>query len=184
MDGPGPFGDPPFMTLDRQPTLLGELVGLRPLTEDDFAALYAIAADPLVWEQHPSKDRAEEAAFRRWFDKALASGGALAAIDRSDGRIIGTSRFDRYDPGLSQVEIGWTFLARSHWGGVYNGEMKRLMLEHAFASVQNVMFTVHAQNRRSQRAVEKLGAERIGTAPDPEGRGENVLFRLRPAPVP
>jgi RimJ/RimL family protein N-acetyltransferase len=163
---------------DRQPTLEGDLVVLRPLQEGDFPALFTIASDPLVWEQHPSKDRTQQAAFRRVFDQTLASRGALAVIDRCDGRVIGTSRFDRYDPDENQIEIGWTILARSHWGGVYNGEMKRLMLRHAAQFVDGVVFRVHSLNLRSQRAVEKLGATRVGSEVDAEGRGENFIFRL------
>lgn len=166
------------MTFDRQPVLVGELVGLRPLQEDDFPALFAIASDPLLWEQHPSRDRSQEVVFRAWFDKALASGGALVVTDRLDGAIIGTSRFDRHDPGRHQIEIGWTFLARSHWGGAYNGEMKRLMLEYAARFVEHVVFRAHAQNARSQRALEKLGAVRVGTEPDERGWGDNVVFRV------
>ena len=164
--------------LDRQPRLQGDLVELRPIEPGDFDSLRAIAADPLLWEQHPSKDRTEPEVFQRWFDEAIESGGALVVIDRADGRIIGTSRFHGHDPARGEVEIGWTFLARSHWGGRYNGEMKRLMLGHAFGSVQAVLFRVHSLNFRSQRAVEKLGAVRTGLEPDALGRGESYVFRL------
>ena len=164
--------------LNRQPVLVGSLVLLRPLREGDFEALYAVACDPLLWEQHPSSDRVQRDVFDRWFAAALASGGVLAAVDQTDGAVIGTSRFDRYDPGRREVEIGWTFLARSHWGGAYNAEMKRLMLEHAFACVDVVVFRAHAGNVRSQRAIEKLGADRVGTEDDPHGRGQTHIFRL------
>jgi len=166
------------VTFDRQPVLEGKLVRLRPLQENDLPALYELASDPLVWEQHPSKDRVQKPVFHRWFDETLASGGALAVIDCRGGRIIGTSRFDHFDPGRSEIEIGGTLLARSYWGGEYNGEMKRLMLRHAFGVVQNVVFRVHSLNLRSQRAVEKLGAVRIGVEPDAQGRGDNYVFRL------
>jgi RimJ/RimL family protein N-acetyltransferase len=164
--------------LDVQPSLQGELLELRPLRESDFEDLFAVSSDPLLWEQHPSKERAERPGFERWFEDALACGGALTVIDRRDGRIIGTSRYHSYDEDRRVVEIGWTFLARSHWGGPYNAEMKRLMLQHAFGSVDAVTFRVHSENLRSQRAVEKLGATRVGTEIDPLGRGENVIFRL------
>jgi len=62
---------------------------------DDFDALYAIASDPLLWEQHPSKNRTERSGFQKWFDDAMTSGGALVAIDRTDGSVIETSRFDQ-----------------------------------------------------------------------------------------
>ena len=164
-----------------QPVLTGELLLLRPMTDEDFEPLFRIASNPAVWDQHPSKDRAQEGVFRSWFDEALACRGALVARDQRTGEVIGTSRFVSRAEG--EVEIGWTFLDPSRWGGLWNGEMKRLMLEYAFQSAQSVRFTVHSDNVRSQRAVERLGAIRFATEPDCQGRGENVLFRL-PAPHP
>ena len=164
--------------MDRQPTLEGNLVRLRPLQPGDFDLLFAVASDPLLWEQHPSKERAERTGFERWFQDALASEGALVVVDRADDRIVGSSRFAGYDRTLREVEIGWTFLARSHWGGTYNAELKELMLDHAFQFVDTVVFRVHSRNLRSQRAVEKLGAARVGVEPHPEGHGENYVFHL------
>jgi RimJ/RimL family protein N-acetyltransferase len=169
------------MTLDRQPVLSGTLVELRPLQEHDVPALQAIASDPQLWDQHPAKDRTSPVVFRRWMDDALASGGALTVIGRNEDRIIGSSRFDHFDRDRGEIEIGWTFIARAYWGGVYNGEIKRLMLGHAFASVGTVVFRIHSHNMRSQRAVEKLGAVRVGVEADAEGRGDNHAFRLERA---
>ena len=158
------------MELDLQPTLTGRLVELRPLQPGHYGELYAVAADPLIWKQHPNSDRHEPDVFKTFFDEALASGGALIVIDRASGRVIGSSRFHGYDADKSEVEIGWTFLARSHWGGGYNGDMKALMLRHAFGFVNRVIFVVGPENFRSQRAVEKLGAVRVGQRPDAGGR--------------
>ena len=124
----------------------------------DFDVLYAVASDPLIWEQHPQRERYKPDVFRTFFDDGLASGGALIALDAADGRVIGSSRYYGYDPERSEIEIGWTFLARSHWGGPYNREMKRLMLDHAFYFVDTAIFKIGAQNWRSRRAVEKIGA--------------------------
>jgi RimJ/RimL family protein N-acetyltransferase len=154
-------------------------VEVRPLRQRDFAALYAVARDPLIWEQHPD-DRFREDVFRGFFAEHLGSGGALAVLDGSTGGIIGTSRYHGYDEARSEVEIGWTFLARAYWGGTYNGELKRLMLEHAFRFVETVVFVVAPGNIRSQRAVEKLGAVRAGTRHD-DTRGERFVFALRRA---
>jgi RimJ/RimL family protein N-acetyltransferase len=159
------------VTFDPQPHLAGELVEVRPLTAADFDALFAAASDPLIWEQHPD-DRHLPERFRSFFDEHLASGGALAVLDRRDGRIVGTTRFHGYDAERGEVEIGWTFLRRSHWGGTVNRELKRLLLAHAFRSVETVVFRVHAENGRSRRAVEKLGATEAG-----ERRGM-VLYAL------
>ena len=150
---------------------------LRPLRADDFEQLYAVASDPLIWEQHPNPDRCKRDVFRKFFDEALESGGALIVLDRKNNQVIGSSRFHCYDLERSEIEIGWTFLARSHWGGVYNGEMKRLMLSHAFKLVDNVIFLVDVDNLRSQRAVEKIRGVRAGLKIDPHGR-ESFIFRV------
>ena len=99
-------------------------------------------------------------------------------LDAPTREVIGTSRYHDYDPVRSEVEIGWTFLARRCWGGTYNGELKRLMLDHAFRFVETVLFVVAPGNIRSQRAVEKLGAVRAGTRYD-DVRRERLVFALR-----
>lgn len=145
--------------LDRQPSLTGASLYLRPLHADDWAALYRVASDPDIWAMHPMHDRWREPVFRAFFDDALAQGGALAVIDRTTQSIIGSSRFQEYhaaDGG--SVEIGWTFLARQHWGSGLNRELKQLMVGHALASVARVDFRVGEENWRSRRALEKIGA--------------------------
>ncbi|HCU50799.1 MAG TPA: hypothetical protein DGG94_13535, partial [Micromonosporaceae bacterium] len=151
----------------------------------DFDTLYAVAADPLIWEQHPVKNRHEAEEFQEFFREALASGGTLVAIDTESGQVIGSSRFHnhRESGSESEVEIGWTFLARSHWGGAYNAEMKRLMMRHAFKYAQAVVFLVGPQNLRSQRALEKIGAVRIGTRPDGGGR-DSYVYQIRKSSPP
>lgn len=158
------------MPFDGQPVLEGPLVTLRPLSPADHDLLLAVAADPLIWEQHPDKTRSEPAGFDVFFQQALDSGGALLATETASGRVIGSSRFHGYDEAAGEVEVGWTFLARSHWGGQYNREMKRLMLEHAFRSVDRVVFLIDPANTRSQRAIQKLGAVRAGVRVDASGR--------------
>ena len=152
------------MAFDLQPHLKGELIELRPLTPNDWGELFAVASDPLIWEQHPERDRYKEDVFRIFFKEALESGGAFVIIDRKIQRIIGSTRFYGYDPHKSEIEIGWTFLARKYWGGRYNAEMKRLLLNHAFRFVESVVFLVGENNVRSQKALEKIGAIKVGTA--------------------
>lgn len=149
---------------DLQPHLKGELIELRPLKPNDWDELFAVASDPLIWEQHPERDRYKEDVFRVFFKEALDSGGAFVIIDRKTQRIIGSTRFYGFDPKKSEIEIGWTFLARRYWGGRYNAEMKRLLLNHAFRFVESVVFFVGEDNVRSQRAMEKIGAIKVGTA--------------------
>ncbi|MBE1489002.1 GNAT family N-acetyltransferase [Plantactinospora soyae] len=165
------------MPFDAQPVLLGESLGVRPLRATDFDNLYEVARDPLIWAQHPVRDRHRRDVFTRFFVESLASGGALTVVS-AEGDVIGSSRFHGYDEQRGEVEIGWTFLARSYWGGQANGVLKALMLEHAFRFVERVVFLVGPENRRSQRALEKIGAVRAGTRPDATGQ-ESVLFEVR-----
>jgi RimJ/RimL family protein N-acetyltransferase len=149
--------------LNFQPTLIGELLELRPLKPTDFAALYNAAKDPLIWEQHPESNRYQIDIFRRYFDSAIASKGAFAIIERKTGRIIGSSRYYNFKPEQSEIEIGWTFLERAYWGGKYNSELKSLMIDYAFQFVEQIAFVIGANNLRSQMAIKKLGAEFVKT---------------------
>src|SRR5713101_979087 len=150
------------MPFDLQPVLKGELIELRPLTSKDWDDLFAVASDPLIWQQHPENDRYTEDVFKIFFKDALDSGGAFVVIDTESQQIIGSTRFHGYDPEKSEIEIGWTFLARKYWGGRYNREMKQLMLAHAFNFVENVVLLVGQNNIRSQKATEKIGGIRDG----------------------
>ena len=169
------------MTFNLQPVLQSEQLLLRPLTVDDFDALFKVASDPLIWEQHPNSDRYKAEVFEKFFSDAIASVGALVAIDRKDNEVIGSSRFFGLDEENSEIEIGWTFLARSQWGGTINAEMKRLMLEHAFQYVKNVVFMIGPSNMRSRKAVEKIGAAHIGSRM--RGGVESVVYRIHQLPA-
>lgn len=142
---------------DFQPTLSSPAITLRPLQADDWSALYAVASDPLIWSVHPARNLWQEPAFRTLFETTLASRSALVAIDPATGTIIGSSRYytGRALPG--EVEIGWTFLARSHWGGATNAAMKALMIEHALRHFDSVIFLIGESNFRSRRAMENIG---------------------------
>ena len=170
------------MAFDLQPRLKCELIELRPLSPGDWDELFSVASDPLIWEQHPERDRYKEEVFRVFFKEALASGGAFVVIDKKTQQIIGSTRFYGYDPEKSEIEIGWTFLARKYWGGRFNAEMKRLLLKHAFKFVQSVVFFVGEDNVRSQKAMEKVGAIKVGTATRAYGNhppARNVKYVIR-----
>ncbi|MEX0963762.1 MAG: GNAT family N-acetyltransferase [Pseudohongiellaceae bacterium] len=138
-------------------TLEGPRIIVRPIKEDDWEGMYAAAANPKVWQLHPVSNRYQESVFRGFFDDALASGSAFTFVDRETGRIIGSSRYHGLNQELSEIEIGWTFLDHDYWGGSYNGEIKKLMLDHAFQYVDTVVFWVGDTNIVSMRAMEKIG---------------------------
>lgn len=144
--------------MDRQPVLEGERLLLRPLRPDDWEPLFAVASDREIWALHPAHDRWQEPVFRAFFDDALANEGALVTIDKASGAIVGSSRFQGYDPADGgSVEIGWTFLARRLWGSGANAEMKRLMLAHALQFVERVLFRVGESNVVSRGAMKNIG---------------------------
>lgn len=143
---------------DFTPTLTGPTLTLRPLRAEDFEAVYAAASDPLIWAQHPFPLRYRREVFTSGFwESAINSPGALVIIETASGRVIGSSRYYEWNPDTREVAIGFTFLARSHWGGATNRELKQLMLAHAFRTARVAWFHVGVENRRSRRAMEKIG---------------------------
>lgn len=166
--------------VDLQPTLSGERLLLRPLVPEDFEALHAAASDPLIWALHPESTRWQREVFERFFHSGLACGGALVAVERSSGALVGSSRYYHWQPDVREITVGYTFLVRRLWGGVANGEMKALMLRHAFGFARAVWFDVGVDNLRSRRAMEKLGATIARSSPaDPvKGTAAHVHYRI------
>jgi N-acetyltransferase len=142
---------------DFQPTLTGPTVIARPIAAGDWPELFEAGSDPEIWKVHPRFNRYTEPEFRRYFDSAVESKMAFVFVDRATGRLIGSSRYYGYEPELSEIEIGWTFIVRKYWGGPTNREVKRLMLDHAFGFVDTVIFWVGENNWRSQGAMTKIG---------------------------
>lgn len=147
---------------DFQAILENKLVQLVPLQEFDFERLYEVASDPLIWEQHPNKDRYQRAVFERFFKGAIESGGAYLILDIDSKEVIGSTRYYDYDQEKSHVFIGYTFVGRKFWGQGYNPSFKKLMIDYAFQFVDQVMFHIGAQNIRSQMAIERLNAVKVG----------------------
>lgn len=145
-----------------QPILENEFVKIRPLKQSDFEELYVVASDPLIWEQHPNPDRYKRAVFETFFKGAIESGGAFIIFDKQTNEVIGSSRYYDYDEKNKSILIGYTFFARNHWGGKYNSSVKQLMIQHAFQFVDTVIFHIGANNIRSQKAIERIGANKIG----------------------
>jgi RimJ/RimL family protein N-acetyltransferase len=169
------------MSFELQPRIQNELITLQPLESDDFEGLYAVASDPLIWEQHPSSDRYQRPVFENFFKGAMESGGAFCVIDTINGELIGSSRYSNYEPAKRQIDIGYTFIARSRWARHYNRALKTLMLDHAFKYVDRVIFKVGINNWRSRKAMEKLGGvyngeESVSYSGEPSH--PNVIFKI------
>ncbi|WP_241559095.1 GNAT family N-acetyltransferase [Chitinophaga barathri] len=170
-----------------QTVLENDMVKLVPLEESHFEGLYAVASDPLVWEQHPNKDRYKRDVFKVFFEGAMASGGAYLITDKKTGEIAGSSRYYNLDATNKSIEIGYTFLGRKFWGGGLNHAVKDLMLAHAFEEMDTVIFHIGADNIRSQKAIEKLGAVKTGEVEEAyygEPACLNFVYQIRKADWP
>lgn len=165
-----------------QPTLQSELILLRPLHTEDFDALFSAASDPLIWVQHPSPDRYKKEIFEQFFAEAMASKGAFAIFDVKTNEMIGSSRFYEVDHTKKEVVIGYSFLTRKYWGGIYNKDLKTLMMKHAFQYFDVIVFHVGEFNIRSQKAMEKIGGIKTGqfskATPD-GGQRLNFIYHIR-----
>ncbi|PWS32019.1 GNAT family N-acetyltransferase [Pedobacter paludis] len=150
------------MIFDLQPTLENEVIKVVPVKEEDFEALYAVASDPLVWEQHPNKNRYQRDVFQTFFKGAIESGGAFIVYDKQTGNVVGSSRYYELDEENNSVAVGYTFIGRDFWGKGHNAALKKLMLDYAFQFVDKIILHIGATNFRSQKATEKLGASKIG----------------------
>ncbi len=150
------------MIVNWQPEILeSELLKIVPLIEADFDDLYKAASDPVIWEQHPAFDRYKLEVFKSYFDGAIAGKSAFKIIDKSTNQMIGSTRYYDYNPEKSGIAIGFTFLVKEYWGGIYNKSVKRLMIDYAFQFVDNIYFHIGVTNIRSQLATQKIGAKKI-----------------------
>jgi RimJ/RimL family protein N-acetyltransferase len=167
---------------DLQPTLAGQTIVIRPIRQEDWRDMFAAASDPLIWQAHPAADRYKENVFREYFDGAVRCGSGFAFVERSTGRIVGSSRYHGHHPERSEIEIGWTFLVREKWGGATNREIKKLMITHAFTFVDRVVFWVGESNWRSRRAMQKIGAlQQGGPVSRTPGGAPHVMFEITKA---
>ena len=144
-----------------QPQLENDLVILEPLNQNDFENLYAAAADPKVWEQHPNKNRYKREVFQTFFDGAIESRGAFKIICKETNQVIGSSRFYDYNESDASIIVGYTFYSTDSWGKGINPSVKKLMFDYIFQFVDKIYLHVGADNIRSQIAVQRLGCTKI-----------------------
>ena len=144
------------------------------LKSSDFESLFQVASDPLIWELHPDRLRYTESGFLAFFEKALLDDCCSYLLsDMNNGRIIGSSRYYAFNASEQSVFIGYTFLAREYWGGIWNSRLKLAMLTTAFRFCKTVYFEAGLANLRSIAALEKLGARRM-----PDHELEKIRFRI------
>jgi len=149
------------MSINLQPTLQNDSLTICPLHQEDFIDLYAVAADPEIWMQHPNKDRWKNEVFQIFFEGAMKSADAFRIVEKATAQTIGSTRFYDYNSKDSSIFIGYTFYGTAYWGKGINPIVKTLMLNYIFQFVERVLFHIGAGNIRSQIAISNLGAEKI-----------------------
>jgi N-acetyltransferase len=145
------------------PTLEGRLVRLEPLAKRHAAGLWEASRDPRTWRWLPIPQPQTHEELEAWVDDALARAAAgldLPLVTQRAGEVVGSTRFLALRPEHGSVEIGWTWLHPSAWGGGVNVEAKLLMLGHAFEvwGCRRVELKTDALNERSRGAMEAVGA--------------------------
>lgn len=165
-----------------QQELKSERLILTPLKREDFEEIYSLASDPLLWEQHPNKNRYQPEEFNNYFKGAIESSGAYKISNKSTGQVTGCTRYYDYDAAENSILIGYTFIGRSFWKLGLNQELKGLMVNHAFNHVNIIRFHIGEHNYRSQQSIEKFGAVKTGEI-DVAYYGEpvkkNFIYELR-----
>lgn len=147
---------------------------LTQLMQDHFDELYDLAKNPAIWEQHPEKDRWKKEKFEIYFQNALKNKeGCFCIYDKTTEKFIGSSRYYSYNENMNSVKIGYTFITPEYWGSSANFEIKKIMLDYIFQYVSKVFFDIGKENYRSQKSVEKLGAQKQN-----EENNNNLLFLL------
>jgi len=166
--------------------LKGRKVELRPVEEENLGELFTVAQDPDIWRL-TSVDYSDPAIFYPNFkaamhDRELGKAYPFLICLSESGRVIGTTRYLEIHPLDKKLEIGVTWMASAFWGSGINAECKQLLLEHGFETlgVNRVQFRAKADNARSRRALEKIGATFEGVMRqdkiEPNGRPRDTAF--------
>ncbi len=168
------------MTWGETPTLTGRHVTLRPLVAEDKDALVAAASAGDLWNlfyANVSMMKAPDRWFAAAFQQQDQGRARLFAVE-ADGIVVGTTRLMRLNEAHRRLEIGGTFYAQAVQRTGVNTEAKLMLLTHAFDALgcECVQIRTDALNKRSQAAIERLGAKRDGVL-----RGHQVMVdgRLR-----
>ena len=148
--------------------LEGTSVRLEPMTLDHLSGLTEVGLDPEIWRLTTVMIQTAEE-MRGYVESALElqrAGATLpfVTIERSTGRVVGSTRFGNYDPANRRIEIGWTWIARPWQRTAVNTEAKYLMLTHAFERLHCVRVELKTDvlNSPSRQAMLRIGAREEG----------------------
>jgi len=149
--------------------LEGAQVRLEPLTLAHHAALCEVGLDPELWQWIPYRATTAEEMLAyiqsALKDQAAGTAQPFATVERSTGRVIGSTRYMNIDVTNRRREIGATWIAKPWQRTAINTEAKYLMLRHAFETLDciRVELKTDALNQKSRKAILRIGAKEEGT---------------------
>lgn len=154
------------MIFDPTPVQLeGRYVRLEPLAPAHLPALIEAGHDPEVFKWFLTKPLSDPAEMTAWFEEALRNQAAgaevgFATVRRTDGRVVGSTRFMDIRRPHRALEIGNTWLASEAQRTAINTEAKYLMLRHAFEvwGAVRVQLKTDERNEKSRAAIARIGA--------------------------
>jgi RimJ/RimL family protein N-acetyltransferase len=152
------------------PTLETDRLRLRPVTDADADALFAMHSSAQVlryWDSPPWTDPARAQRFVTASRTMAEDGtGVRLAIDRraADSSFLGWCSLSRWNPEYRSAAMGYCF-AEEAWGQGYATEAARALLAWAFGTLDlnRVQAETDTRNLASARVLEKLGFVREGT---------------------
>jgi N-acetyltransferase len=149
--------------------LRGEHVRLEPLRREHCAGLCDVGLEEELWRWIPTPVLTAEAmaAYVETALKEQASGSALpfTLIEKTTGKIIGSTRYANIDRLHHRLEIGWTWVATAWQRTAINTEAKYLLLRRAFETLGciRVELKTDSLNAKSRAAILRIGAKEEGT---------------------
>ena len=154
-------------------TITGKVVRLEPLSEGHTQDLFQVGLEKSIWKYMPYAQPQSAEDMLKWIRgmlrrQACGSDLPFAVVLQETGRAIGATRYLDICRQHRSLEIGGTWYGVDYQRTAVNTESKYLLLVHAFETLSciRVQFKTDARNRRSQRAIERLGAVREGVLRD------------------
>lgn len=171
-------------------TLRGRHVVLEPLRPEHADELWPAADEPGLWAYMGADGMgvASKADLRAWIGNRIAGAPsrmpALPFLQRDarTGQAFGSTSLFDIDAPNRKLEVGHTWLGKSHRRTPANTEAKRLLLGHAFERLGciRVQLKADARNARSRAAMERIGARPEGVLRHwmvlPDGHLRDVAF--------
>lgn len=143
-----------------KPTLSGELVELRPVTEDDYPALQVAMDDPEVVKLTASRGEIGEEAARKWYRTRGEQTDRLdlAIVDRASGEVVGEAVLNEWSPEDDSCNFRILIGPKGRGRGL-GTEATRLIVGYGIEELglHRIDLGVYSFNPRAQRAYEKAG---------------------------